>query len=217
MTSNGPVVPPPPPPPPPPGPDGNLPPPAGQPVTLGTPAQTKRGLSLGTPVIVVLALVAAVGAYFAVTKVTDRPPPTEAEVTAAFVEVPGFTYSDLPAETLGALESAFTSQAGPEAVAHFEARQLSEGAGPAAVVFVLAIDPDDMRGNFEEQYVSGFTATSQATVEDIQIGSTTGHIAETPLGTVAFFFDEDGFAFNVVGRDNPTVEGIARTLQAGNS
>lgn len=185
---------------------------------VGPIAPPKKGLSLGTPIVVVIALVAAVGAYFAVTRMTDQPPPTEAEVTAAFVPIPGFTYSDLPPETMSGLESAFTSQAGPDAVAHFEARQLSEGAGgPAAVVFILAIDPDDMKGSFEEQYVSGFTSTSQATVQDVQIGSTTGHVAETPLGTVAFFFDEDGFAFNVVGRDNPTVQGIARTLQAGNS
>ena len=185
-------------------------PPASQPVA-------PKGLSIGTPVIVLLAVVAAVGAYFAVTRVMDRPAPTAAEVDAAFVSVPGFTYSELPAATMGGLESAFTSQAGPEAVAHFEARQLSAQSGPAAVVFILALDPDEMQGDFKAEYVAGFSATSQATVQDLQIGSTTGHIASTPLGTVAFFFDEDGFAFNIVGRDVPTVESIARTLQAGNS
>lgn len=185
-------------------------PPASQPVA-------PKGLSIGTPVIVLLAVVAAVGAYFAVTRVMDRPAPTAAEVDAAFVSVPGFTYSELPAATMGGLESAFTSQAGPEAVAHFEARQLSAQSGPAAVVFILALDPDEMQGDFKSEYVAGFSATSQATVQDLQIGSTTGHIASTPLGTVAFFFDEDGFAFNIVGRDVPTVESIARTLQAGNS
>ena len=218
MTSTGPGVPPPPPPPPPPS---SEPPVSGTPVPPpgvgGPPIQTKKKVSIGTPVIVALALVVAVAAYFAVTKVMDQAPPTEAEVAAAFVPVPGFTYSELPPATMSALESAFTSQAGPDAVAHFEARQLAEGSEPAAVVFILALDPDDMRGSFEEQYVSGFTSTSQASVDDLRIGGTRGYIADTPLGTVAFFFDEDGFAFNVVGRDGPTVEGIARTLEAGNS
>lgn len=186
------------------------------PVSSGPPPASKP-LSIGTPVIVLLALLVAVGAYFAVTRTMDRPAPTEAAVAAAFVPIPGLTYSELPPEAAGGLESAFTSQAGTEQVVHFEARQLSAQNGPAAVVFVLAIDPDEMQGDFEDEYVAGFTATSQATVEDLQIGSTMGHIASTPLGTVAFFFDEDGFAFNIVGRDVPTVESIARTLQAGNA
>lgn len=167
--------------------------------------------------IIVLVLVAAVAAYLAVTRFTDRSAPSEAEVMAAFVPVADLTYSELPPNTMTALESAFTRQAGTDAVAHLEARQLTQEGRPVAVVFILSIDPDEMEGEFETEYVSGFTTTSQTTLEDFQIGDTTGHIGNTPLGTVAFFFDGDGFAFNIVGRDDQTVRGIAQTLQAGNS
>ena len=204
-----------PPPPPPPG-SGRLPTPS-TPTGLGAPTVQKRKIRIGTPVVVLLAVLAATAAYLAVTRTLDQQPPTEAEVTASFANLPGYQYGDMPPEALAGLEDAFKSQAGEQAVAHFDARQVSRSGEPVAVVFVLSIDPDDMEGDFEDEYVAGFTSTSQATVEDIQIGGTMGHIAVTPLGTIAFFFDQDGLVFNVVGRDNPTVEGLARTLEAANS
>jgi hypothetical protein len=168
--------------------------------------------------VILLALIAAVGAYLAVTKVLDKPAPTEAEVAAAFVPLTGFEYVAMPPETLAPLEAAFAQQTDDtNMVAHFDARQVSENGAPIAVVFILSVDPDAMEGDFQDQYVTGFTATSQATVEDIDIGDTAGHIAETPMGTVAFFFDVDGLAINVVGRDAPTVQQIAGALEAGNS
>lgn len=172
---------------------------------------------MGTVIVVALGVLAAVGAYFAVTKATDKPAPTPEQVSAAFVPLEGFEYSEMPTESLEPLRQAFASQGAGEAVAHFDARQVSSGGSPQAVVFILSVDPDEMKGSFEESYVKGFTATSQASVEDLDIGDTSGHIAETPLGTIAFFFDADGFAFNIVGRDTATVESIARALEEGNS
>jgi hypothetical protein len=166
---------------------------------------------------VVIGVLAAVGAYVAVTKATDKVAPSADEVSSAFVPVSGYEYSEMPAAALEPLRAAFASQAGEEAVAHFDARELTQDGTTAAVVFILSVDPDSMTGGFEASYVTGFTATSQAQVEDTQFGQTAGHIAETPMGTIAFFFDEDGFAFNVVGRDKPTVESIARSLESGNS
>lgn len=198
MTEQGPGVPPPPPP----------------PVPAASPS---RKISVGTVVIVLLVVAAAVGAYFAVTKATDKPAPTAEQVSAAFVPLEGFEYSEMPAESLEPLRQAFAIQGAGEAVAHFDARQVSSGGSSEAVVFILSVDPDDMKGSFEDSYIEGFTATSQASVEDLAIGDTTGHIAETPLGTIAFFFDDDGFAFNIVGRDTATVESIARALEEGNS
>ena len=205
-----------PPPPPPPG-SGRPPTPSTPPGLGAPPVPAKKKIMIGTPVIILFAVLAATAAYLAVTRTLDQQPPTEAEVTASFATLPGYEYADMPPEALAGLEAAFKSQAGEQAVAHFDARQVSKSGQPVAVVFVLSIDPDDMQGDFEDEYVAGFTSTSQATVEDIQIGDTMGHIAATPQGTVAFFFDEDGLVFNVVGRDNPTVEGVARTLEAANS
>ena len=206
-------------PPPPPSPLGlGVPPGLGTPPGLSAPpVAPKRKIPVGTPVIVLLVLIAAMAAYLAVTRTLDKQPPSQAEVTSSFAAIPGYQYGAMPDDAMAALENAFTSQAGEQAVAHFDARQVSKSGQPVAVVFVLSVDPDEMEGDFENEYVAGFSSTSQATVEDIQIGSTIGHIAATPLGTIAFFFDEDGLVFNVVGRDNPTVEGVARTLEAANS
>lgn len=168
--------------------------------------------------MIVVALLAAVGAYFAATKVLDMPPPTEAEVSAAFVPLDGLTYEDMPAGTLQPLEDAFASQTdATEAVAHFDAKQVMNGSDPVAVVFILSVDPDLMGGDFEDSYVTGFAATSQTTVQELSIGESTGRIAETAQGTIAFFFDEDGYVFNVVGRERETVGSIADSLEAGNS
>ena len=196
------------------------PPPSTEPVPAGpgtSPAPVAPKRSLRTPIIVALVVVVAIGAYFAVTTTTDKVPPTVEEVSAAFVPLAGFEYAEMPAEALEPLRQAFASDSASEYIAHFDARQVTASGTPEAVVFILSVDPDEMKGDFEEEYVQGFTESSQATVQDLTIGDITGHIAETPLGTVAFFFDADGFAFNIVGRDTPTVESIARALAAGNS
>jgi hypothetical protein len=212
MTADAPTPPPPPPPIEPTTPQTAFPP--------STPAPTpppKKKLA-AAPIAIVVGVLAAIGGYLVVAKATDKPAPTADQVAASFVPIEGFTYQEMPAGTLQPLEDAFASQPGAaDAVAHFDARQLLDGGEPVAVVFVLSIDPDEMKGEFESSYVTGFTATSQATVEDVQVGDTTGHIAETPMGTIAFFFDADGYAFNVVGRDSPTVTEIAEGLEAGNS
>ena len=198
---------------PPPPPTQPIPPvPTTSPVPIAPPKRSFR-----TPIVVALVVVVAIGAYFAVTKTTDKVPPTPEEVSAAFVPLVGFEYAEMPAEALDPLRQAFASDSASEHIAHFDARQVTANGTPEAVVFILSVDPDEMKGDFEESYVEGFTESSQATVRDLTIGTITGHIAETPLGTVAFFFDTDGFAFNIVGRDTPTVESIARALEAGNS
>jgi hypothetical protein len=158
-----------------------------------------------------------VGAFFVITRTTERSAPTPEQVSAAFVPLEGYEYAEMPTESMEPLRQAFATAGADDKVQHFDARQVSSGGTPEAVVFILSVDPDDMEGDFEDQYIQGFTESSQATIEDLQLDDTTGHIAETPLGTIGFFFDLDGFAFNIVGRDRPTVESIARALEAGNS
>lgn len=182
-----------------------------------TPAPAKRKFPVAATLIAVVVVLALLAAYGFWIQSNDRPAPTEAEVAAAFVPIQGYEYTEMPAESLEPLRQAFAAEGAQEAVAHFDARQVSSGSSPEGVVFILSIDPDEMKGAFEESYVQGFTATSQTSVEDFMIGDTTGHIAETPLGTIAFFFDEDGYAFNIVGRDRSTVQSIAEALEAGNS
>jgi hypothetical protein len=172
---------------------------------------------MGLVVGLIVALVAGLAVYFLFIRQGDREPPTAAQVTAAFVPLEGFEYVEMPTESLEPLRQAFAAQGEEEAVAHFDARQVQVGGKPTAVVFILSVDPDEMKGDFQEQYITGFTSTSQATVEDFAVNDTSGHISVTPLGTVAFFFDPDGFAFNVVGQERATVEVIARGLEEGNS
>lgn len=189
---------------------------------VGNVAPAGRGRTIGvpSPVVIVLGLIAAVGAFFLVQNLLDedRVAPTPAEVQAAFVPVAGYEYLEMPAEAMEPLREAFAAEPiAEETIEHFDARQLTQGGAPSAVVFILSVDPDAMAGEFEEGYINGFTASAEATVQDLDLGDTTGHIATTPMGTVAFFFDDDGYAFNVVGRDAVSVTEIARTLEEGNS
>lgn len=181
----------------------------------GSPPASRRS-SPGTIVIIVLVALVVVGAFVVVTKTSDMEAPSADELDDAFVPVGGYEYVEMPPESLEPLRAAFASQDEAD-IAHFDARELTQAGETSAVVFILSVDPDSMVGEFEDSYVTGFSATTQADVQDAQFGSTAGHIAETPMGTIAFFFDADGFAFNVVGRDTATVESIARSLEAGNS
>jgi hypothetical protein len=217
----GPPTPPPPPIVTPPEPDRPMAPsiPAVPPVGTGAPGG-RRTLGIPSPVAIVIGLIAVVAAFFGVQQLLDedRVAPTAAEVSAAFVAIEGYEYLDMPAEAMEPLRQAFAAEPiAEQTIEHFDARQLTQAGTPSAVVFILAVDPDAMAGPFEDGYIDGFTSTSQATVEDLALGDTTGHIAQTPLGTIAFFFDTDGYAFNVVGRDPASVTAIARALEEGNS
>jgi hypothetical protein len=175
-------------------------------------------MAVSAPLAIFVGLVAAIAAFFGVRMLLDKDPPTPEEVTASFVPLAGYEYVVMPAEQMQPLRDAFATQnIGETGIAHFDVRQVTQGTTPAAVVFVLAVDPDDMDGTATDEYVNGFTATTQATVEDLQIGDTAGYLATTPLGTVAFFFDDEGLIFNVVGQNPQTVETIARALEVGNS
>ncbi len=175
-------------------------------------------MSVSAPLAIFVGLVAAVGAFFGVRMLLDKEAPTAEEVTASFVPLTGFQYVEMPPEQMQPLRDAFATQnIGDTGIAHFDVRQVTQGNTPTAVVFVLSVDPDDMDGTATDEYITGFTATTQATVQELQIGDTAGYLATTPLGTVAFFFDDEGLIFNVVGQNPQTVETIARALEVGNS
>lgn len=175
-------------------------------------------MSASRPLVILVGLVSAAAAFFGVRMLLDKDPPTAEEVSASFVALPGFQYVEMPAEQMQPLRDAFATQnIGDTGIVHFDARQVTQESRPAAVVFVLSVDPDDIDGTATDEYVNGFVATTQATVQDLQIGDTPGHLATTPLGTVAFFFDDDGLIFNVVGQDPQSVETIASALESGNS
>ena len=212
--------------PPPPPPFVNAPEPA-RPVTpivpsvppVGNVAPAGRGPTIGipSPVVIVVGIIAAVGAFFGVRYLldADREAPTAEQVAAAFVPIEGYEYLDMPAEAMEPLREAFAAEPiAEETIEHFDARQLTQAGAPSAVVFILSVDPDAIEGDFEDAYIDGFTATSQASVQELELGDTTGYIAETPLGTIAFFFDSDGYVFNVVGRDTASVTTIVRGLRA---
>ena len=215
------------------GPSGPPPPPPAvapapdRPITpsvppVGNVAPAGRGPRVGipSPVAIVVGLIAAVIAFFVVQELLDpdRVAPTAAEVAAAFVPIAGYEYIDMPDEAMDPLRQAFAAEpVADEAIEHFDARQLTQAGQPLAVVFILAVDPDSMSGDFEDNYINGFTTTSQASVDDLELGDTIGHIAETPMGTIAFFFDPEGYVFNVVGRDPISVTSVTRALEAGNS
>lgn len=213
----GPSGPPPPPPAVSPGPEHPITP-SVPPVGNVAPGRGPR-VGVPSPVAIVVGLIAAAIAFFFVQELLDpdRVAPTAAEVEAAFVPIDGYEYIDMPDEAMEPLRQAFAAEpVADEAIEHFDARQLTQAGRPSAVVFILAVDPDSMSGDFEDNYVNGFTATSQASVDDLQLGDTTGHIAETPMGTIAFFFDPEGYVFNVVGRDPASVTSVTRALEAGN-
>jgi len=194
--------------------------PAVPPVGNVAPAGRGRTIGIGSPVAIVVGLIAAVGAFFLVQNLLDedRVAPTAEEVAMAFIPVAGYEYLDMPAEAMEPLREAFAAEPiANETIEHFDARQLTQGGAPSAVVFILSVDPDSMAGDFEEAYIAGFNESAGATVQDLDLGDATGHIATTPMGTVAFFFDTDGYAFNVVGRDAGSVTEIARALEQGNS
>lgn len=189
---------------------------------VGNVAPAGRGPRVGIPssVAIVFGLIAAVIAFFVVQELLDqdRVAPTAAEVAAAFVPIAGYEYLEMPEEAMEPLRQAFAAEpVADDTIEHFDARQLTQAGQPSAVVFILAVDPDAMEGDFEDDYINGFTTTSQASVEDLELGDTIGHIAETPMGTIAFFFDPKGYVFNVVGRDPASVTAVTRALEAGNS
>ena len=189
---------------------------------VGNVAPAGRGPRIGipSPVAIVVGLIAAVIAFFVVQELLDqdRVAPTAAEVAAAFVPVAGYEYLEMPAEAMEPLRQAFAAEpVADDTIEHFDARQLTQAGRPSAVVFILAVDPDSMSGDFEDNYITGFTTTSQASVENLELGDTIGHIAQTPMGTIAFFFDPEGYVFNVVGRDPASVTSVTRALEVGNS
>ena len=192
--------------------------PAVPPVGNVAPAGRGRTLGIPSPVVIIVGITAAVAAFFGVRYLLDedREAPTPEQVAAAFVPVEGYEYVAMPADAMEPLREAFADQPiAEENIEHFDARQLTQAGRPSAVVFILAVDPDSIEGNFEDAYINGFTTTSQVTVQEMELGDTTGYVAETPLGTIAFFFDSDGYVFNVVGRDMSSVQTIARALHTG--
>lgn len=192
--------------------------PAVPPVGNVAPAGRGRTIGIPSPVLIVVGIVAAVAAFFGVRQLldSDREAPTPEQVAAAFVPVEGYEYVEMPADAMEPLREAFADQPiADETIEHFDARQMTQAGTPSAVVFILSVDPDSIEGDFEDAYIDGFTATSQATVQEMELGDTTGYVAETPLGTIAFFFDSDGYVFNVVGRDMSSVTMIARSLHTG--
>lgn len=192
--------------------------PAVPPVGNVAPAGRGRTIGVPSPVVIVIAIIAAVAAFFGVKELLDeaREAPTPEQVAAAFIPIEGYEYVNMPTDAMEPLRQAFADEPiAEEMIEHFDARQLTQAGTASAVVFILSVDPDSIEGNFEDAYIDGFTATSQATVQEMELGDTTGYIAETPLGTIAFFFDSDGYVFNVVGRDTSSVTTIARALHAG--
>jgi hypothetical protein len=188
-------------------------PPAVDPVA-DVPPQRRPWFALSAPSVALVALVLVTLGFFGVRAALDEDAPSPDELAAAFTPLASFSYEELPSEAMQPLRAEFAKQ--PE-VAHFDARQISKAGQPIAVVFGLALDPDDLTEDFKDDYVTGFERSSQAPVEDLQIAETVGHIASTELGTVIFFFDDDGFAFNVVGPDPRDVESLARALALANS
>lgn len=189
---------------------------------VGNVAPAGRGPRVGipSPVAIVVGLIAAVIAFFVVQELLDqdRVAPTAAEVAAAFVPITGYEYIEMPEEAMDPLRQAFAAEpVADDTIEHFDARQLTQAGRPSAVVFILAVDPDSMSGDFEDNYINGFTTTSQASVDDLELGDTIGRIAQTPMGTIAFFFDPEGYVFNVVGRDPASVTSVTRALEAGTS
>ena len=183
---------------------------------VGNVSPPERGRSMVSARSVgIVALVLAIFAFFGVRAAVDREPPTAEELASAFT-LPGYGFGELPPESMEPLRTAFATQ-NESVVSSFEARQVTRQGTPAAVVFILSVDPDKLTEEFKDDYVSDFQRTSQAIVEDVDIADTGGYIAAAPLGTVVFFFDDDGFVFNIVGPDRPTIEEIARALEIGNS
>ena len=182
---------------------------------VGNVAPGGRGIAISARSIAIVGLLLATFAFFGLRAALDREAPTVEELAAAFTPLVTFEYEAPPPEALQVFETGLANE--PE-VAHFDARLVSAQGQPVATVLILAVDPDALTEPFRNEYEADFEKDTQAPTQDLEIGDSVGHLASTDeLGTVIFFFDDNGFVFHVLGPDSRTVEAIARVLEVGNS
>jgi hypothetical protein len=169
---------------------------------------------------VVFALVGAVIGYFAVQYfMKGAEPPTQQEVAAAFAPVEGYTYQEVPAAQLQPMRDAIASDPELESgIAVFEARTIQLGTQPIGAMIIMGIDPDEFGGDYRQEFLDGFRAGSGgAEATSMQINGKEAFSGDA-LGShfVAFFDEEDGMIFMVIGPNAGSVEQIATTVHAAN-
>jgi hypothetical protein len=170
--------------------------------------------------VVAIAVLAGI-AYGVKTVVLDKggEAPNEAEVDAAFTEVSGFKYTELPPDTVEQAQQFIDSNPeAAEAIGSFDIRQVSQGGTPVGAVLIFGVDPDVMGDAFEEGFTTGFQSTAgdvgltKKDVDGVEVLSVT-----MPLGAGNMFFDrDDGLIFFVQGNDQSVTDKLTSGLIKGN-
>lgn len=171
------------------------------------------------PIVIGLAIVAALGFAAKMTVFKSDAGPGEAEVDAAFSEIPGFTYTELPPESLEqAQEFIDGNEEAAEAISSFDIRQVNRSGLPVGAVIIFGVDPEVIGESFREGFTAGFQTTAgsvqlnQATVAGADVISVT-----MPQGAGKMFFDDqDGLIFFVQGNDEEVANEVTRGLIKGN-
>jgi hypothetical protein len=172
---------------------------------------------LVTTVTLVVAL--AIGIPTAlIARGADAQPPSEAEVSAAFTPLSGYTYQVVPPAQLQSVRDAIASQPDfDEAIAVFDARQILVGSQPVAAMVIMGVDPDEFTSTYRDDFLAGFRDASGQDATSVQLGGEEAYAGQSPAGPFITFFDEDdGMIFMVIGISEGSIKEIAKQVHAGN-
>jgi hypothetical protein len=152
-------------------------------------------------------------------KVFGNGAPSEAEVSAAFTTLKGYSYSEMPPELEEQMRT-ITDPMMPEEIEHFELRLLgAPQQQPRGMVMIFSVDPDLATVEQWDTELQNAVPAEVGPVSRIGLGGVDAISATPPNGqgeTIVMFADPEGLFFFALGQDAKTAQDVAKQLAKAN-